>query len=227
MLVSSDDPTSAEDGIQNLILQTGTLTDEYNNQLYNDKREELFPFIFIPMRYFAFRYKLVGFALQDTSMYSCDELTTMFHFPDINYNKAPTIKWLEYKMLPTPHNLKSLKEPLMMSDYKRDADGNVYAEDGSLLKVDKNKNLIRDEEHNFLTVGGELIPVNKEGPNIGKPVDAGKMPIQQTHHRTIQGFPLYHDGVLMGWNNYRNNKTPIYFQRKDRGRHHYVIGKSG
>ena len=31
----------------------------------------------------------------------------------------------------------------------------------------------------------------------------------------------------MGWNEYRNVKTPIYFSRKDRGRHHYVIGKSG
>jgi type IV secretory pathway TraG/TraD family ATPase VirD4 len=31
----------------------------------------------------------------------------------------------------------------------------------------------------------------------------------------------------MGWNEYRNMKTPIYFDRKDRGRHHYIIGKSG
>lgn len=31
----------------------------------------------------------------------------------------------------------------------------------------------------------------------------------------------------MGWNEYRNKKTPIYFDNKDRGRHHYVLGKSG
>jgi hypothetical protein len=31
----------------------------------------------------------------------------------------------------------------------------------------------------------------------------------------------------MGWNEYRNKKTPIYFDKKDRGRHQYVIGKSG
>lgn len=31
----------------------------------------------------------------------------------------------------------------------------------------------------------------------------------------------------MWWNEYRNVKTPIYFDRKDRWRHHYIIGKSG
>lgn len=31
----------------------------------------------------------------------------------------------------------------------------------------------------------------------------------------------------MGWNEYRNHRTPIYFAKKDRGRHHYIIGKSG
>ena len=226
ILVSSDNAESADSGLQSLVLTTGTLADEYNNQLMNHKYEETMSFLFTPLRYFSFVHKLVGF-WQDTSMYSCDELTTMFHFPDINYNKSPLIRWLEYKMLATPHNLKIMKEPLIMSDYKRDKDGNVATEDGSWLQVDKNKNLIRDVEHNFITVDGVTVQVHKEGPSIGKPIDAGKMPIQQDHHRTIQGFPLYHDGVLMGWNNYRNTKTPVYFQRKDRGRHHYIIGKSG
>jgi len=27
----------------------------------------------------------------------------------------------------------------------------------------------------------------------------------------------------MGWNEYRNKKTPVYFNRKDRGRHHDII----
>lgn len=49
----------------------------------------------------------------------------------------------------------------------------------------------------------------------------------QKIHRKLGGFPVYKDGVLLGWNEYRNKKTPVYFNRKDRGRHHYVIGKSG
>jgi len=26
--------------------------------------------------------------------------------PDVNYNKSPIIRWLDYKKLPPPHNLK-------------------------------------------------------------------------------------------------------------------------
>lgn len=35
------------------------------------------------------------------------------------------------------------------------------------------------------------------------------------------------DGILLGHNIYRGNKREVYFQRKDRSRHHYIIGKSG
>jgi hypothetical protein len=58
-------------------------------------------------------------------------------------------------------------------------------------------------------------------------MDEGKVPVQLDQQRMLQGFPLYKDAVLLGWNEYRNMKTPIYFNKKDRGRHHYIIGKSG
>jgi len=45
--------------------------------------------------------------------FSTDELSTMFHFPDIQYNKSPIISWLDYKMLSTPQNLKTPKNPLI------------------------------------------------------------------------------------------------------------------
>jgi hypothetical protein len=45
----------------------------------------------------------------------------MYHFPDINYNKSPVIKWLDYKMLSPPTNLKTPKEKTILVDYKRDA----------------------------------------------------------------------------------------------------------
>jgi len=66
------------------------------------------PFLFTPIRYFAFKHKLVGF-LQNISYFSADEVTTMFHFPDVTYNKSPLINWLDYKKLPAPHNLKTPK----------------------------------------------------------------------------------------------------------------------
>jgi hypothetical protein len=71
------------------------------------------------------------------------------------------------------------------------------------------------------------VSVHKDGDKIGLPIDEGKSPIQIDAQRMLQGFPLFKDGVLMGWNEYRNVKTPIYFAKKDRGRHHYIIGKSG
>lgn len=227
ILVSSDTKESAKNGLYNLLGTTSIYTDEYNNKL-DDPRvtEDILGFFFTPIRYLAFRFKLGGL-LQKESMFSTDELSTLFHFPDINYNKSPFIKWLDYKMLAVPSNLKTPTEPLILSDYKRDKSGNIFTKDGSLLKVDKNKNFVRDEEKNFILLTGEKVLVHKEGELKGKPVDEGKTPIQEDKQRYLGGFPLFHDGVLMGWNEYRNLKTPIYFSKKDRGRHHYVIGKSG
>lgn len=202
-------------------------TDEYNNKLDNPQiLEDMFRFFFTPIRYFAFKLRLAGI-LQTKSMFSTDELSTLFHFPDINYNKSPIIRWLEYKMLAPPHNLKTPSKPTILMDYKRDKNGNVLTQDGSYLKVDQNWNLIRDDARNFTTVTGKMVPVHADGDNKGKPVDEGKTPIQSAQPRKLAGFPVYTDGVLMGWNEYRNNKIPIYFTKKDRGRHHYIIGKSG
>jgi len=47
---------------------------------------------------------------------SADELATLYHFPDINYNKSPIIDWLDYKKLPTPHNLKTPHEPTIIEE---------------------------------------------------------------------------------------------------------------
>lgn len=110
----------------------------------------------------------------------------MYHFPDINYNKSPIISWLDYKMLPTPQNLFTPREPLILKDYKRDKNGNIYTEDGSLLKVDKNKNLMRDESKNLILLDGTSVPVAVDGENIGKPLDTGKTPIQIDEQRKIQ-----------------------------------------
>ena len=151
ILVSSDTSTSAHNGLQNLVAATSIFTDEYNNQLDNPQMmEDIFRFLFTPLRYFAFQYRLIGI-FQNISRFSCDEMSTIYHFPDIKYNKSPIISWLDYKMLAPPSNLKFPKEPLIMKDYKRDKDGNIYTSDGSLLKVDKNKNLFRDENKDLET----------------------------------------------------------------------------
>ncbi len=88
-----------------------------------------------------FKYKLNSF-FEKSSLLSEDELATMFHFPDAKYNRIPTIRWLEYKVLPAPLN------------------------------------------------------VPKEG-------------------------------IVLGENVFRGNRTPIRILRNDRTRHFYIIGKSG
>lgn len=151
ILVSSDTRLSAHNGLQNLIAATSIFTDEYNNQLDNPQMiEDMFRFMFTPLRYFAFKYRLLGI-FQNISKFSCDELSTIYHFPDIKYNKSPIISWLDYKKLTPPSNLRIPTEPLIMKDYKRNSEGQIFTSDGSLLKVDKNKNLFRDENKDFET----------------------------------------------------------------------------
>lgn len=174
ILVASKNPKKAHDGVNSVIAASSIYTDEYNNALDNPQSyEDGLYFIFTPIRFFAFQYKFVGF-FQWVSIFSSDELSTLYHLPDINYNKSPIINWLDYKKLAPPHNLKFPKDPCIL------------------------------EEKVAVWNGFELQPV----------------------HRHLGGFPVYKDGILMGYNEYRNKKTPIYFSKKDRGRHHYIIWKS-
>lgn len=162
ILVSSDTRESAHQGLQSLVAATSIFTDEYNNQLDNPQMiEDIFRVIFVPLRYFAFQYRLIGI-FQKVSRFSSDEMSTIFHFPDIKYNKSPIIAWLDYKMLPIPQNLKFPKVPLILKDYKRDAAGNIFTQDGSLLRVDKNKNLYRDENKNLELTSGLTVSVFTE-----------------------------------------------------------------
>jgi hypothetical protein len=175
LLVSSEDSTATKNALESVIGAMSMYTDEYNNKLDNPQWEDLFAAIMTPIRYFAYRFRMIGF-LQSKSVFSVDELSTLYHFPDINYNKSPIIKWLDYKMLAPPHNLRTLKNPLILSDYRRDAKGNVFSEDGTLLQVDDNKVLVRDHERSFVGVDGTVYPIHQDGENKGKPVDPGKKP---------------------------------------------------
>ncbi len=180
ILVASKNEVKASSWLKSIVAATSIFTDEYNNSLDNPQvLEDAFKFIITPFRYFAFYYKLVWF-FQNKSIYSTDEIATIYHFPDINYNKSPIITWLEYKKLPVPHNLKFPSEPTIIEEKVK-------------TWVDK-----------------EWKPIYE---------------IKKVH-RHLWGFPVYKDWVLMWWNEYRNKKTPVYFNRKDRGRHHYVIWKS-
>ena len=168
-------------------------TDEYNNALDNPQiLEDALPWFFTPMRHFWFRHKLVWF-FQNVSWFSADEVSTLYHMPDIVYNKSPIINWLEYKKLPLPHNVKFPKDPTILKEkveiWKDENWKIIYKE----IWVDENWKVIYEE------------------------IDV---------HRKLWWFPVFKDWVLLWWNEYRNKKVPVYFSRKDRGRHHYIIWKS-
>jgi hypothetical protein len=48
-----------------------------------------------------FRHILAG----KKNILSVDEIASLFHLPNIRYNKAPTIGWQNYKIAPAPHNI--------------------------------------------------------------------------------------------------------------------------
>lgn len=172
IIVESKSWNDAQNWVHAIVAAASIFTDEYNNALDNPQMiEDAFHIVITPLRYFAFKYKLVWF-FQNISYFSTDEVSTLFHLPDITYNRSPIISWLEYKKLSPPHNLKFPTEPTILKE--------------------------KDKDWNEIEV-----------------------------HRHLWGFPVYKDWVLMWWNEYRNKKTPIYFNRKDRWRHHYVIWKSG
>ncbi len=129
-----------EDILNSIVVAFNLFQDNYNNWFQN-RRIFFLDFINTPLLYFSFRKRLLGF-FQKKCLLTPDELASLYHFPDANFNKVPVIKWMQYKVVAAP------------------------------LEVPK-------------------------------------------------------DGIMLGYNVYRGVKTPIHMLKKDRTRHHYVIGKSG
>lgn len=72
---------------------------------------------FSKTKYFSKSALLKGFIMRDikrgwlkrftdtSKMILCsEEVASVFHFPNIKYNKSPVIKWQEFKIAPAPHN---------------------------------------------------------------------------------------------------------------------------
>lgn len=152
LLVSSDNRHEAEDGVNSMRSATSIFTDEYANKLDNNQfMEDLFRKFFSWAHLMTFKYKLVGF-FQKRSWCSIDELTTLYHFPDINYNRSPIIRWLSYKKVSPPYNLPVPQDKLEMMDYVRDEDGKILTKDGTKLQTDKYGNIKKSDDKGFLTL---------------------------------------------------------------------------
>ena len=93
VLVMSREQVRASNTMRQLLSSTSIFTDEYSNKLDNPQLEDAFAWVFDPLRRFAYSCRLLGF-FQSKNIYSIDEMSTMYHFPDITYNKAPIISWM-------------------------------------------------------------------------------------------------------------------------------------
>lgn len=45
-----------------------------------------------------------------SNVFTLNELTSLYHFPDYTYNRSNIIEWLQYKLLPAPSNLPCFRD---------------------------------------------------------------------------------------------------------------------
>ncbi len=243
IISSSDVEGQARQNLKAMESAYNVYNDEYSNGLEDDNtKHDIFSGIFIPLWKIAVKFYLTGFFYK-YSYFSTNELTSLYHFADSIYNRSPVIEWMQYKVLPAPANLPQFSDEewngkvmtgILAEKYKK---GNL----SEILKEYKNhravasrtleeekltpladyqlahRDALIEEKEGKQTINDNPI-VEQEGQKFVKEIVPGK---------TITGYKLYKDAVLLGTNIYRNILTPVYMKREDRTRHHYMIGKSG
>ena len=111
LISSSDDSNRARQNIDNMVSVFTIYRDEFNNELDNNEfLSDALAFIFKPLWRFAARFSLNHFFFKKNIM-TPNALTSLFHLPDGIFNRAPIIKWLDYKMLAAPDNIPVMKDP--------------------------------------------------------------------------------------------------------------------
>jgi hypothetical protein len=111
MLISaSDDFDEAHNNILNMVGTMSVYNHEYNNELVQPELlVGLFGALMRPLWRFAAAFHLTNFFYKP-HVFSINELTSLFHLPDGVYNRSPSIKWMDYKMLAPPDNLPEMSE---------------------------------------------------------------------------------------------------------------------
>jgi hypothetical protein len=239
---SSDVEGQAKQNLKAMESAYNVYTDEYANRLSDDNtKHDMFPWIFQPLWRIGVGYYLTGFFYK-YSYFSTNELSSLYHFPDSIYNRSPIIEWMQYKVLPAPANLPQFSDDerngkvmtgILAEKFK---DGNL----SDILKDYTNHRAVtsREIKEEKLT---PLAEYQTAHPGVISEVD-GKQTIngleiitkgeekfvrEIVDKRTVYGYKLYKNAVLLGTNIYRNQLSPVYMKREDRTRHHYMIGKSG
>jgi len=110
LVTSSDHEEKLKNNIQNLVSSYNVYTDQYGNELEQlENRSSLLGFIARPLWRIAASYNLTNLFYK-SNVFTLNELTSLYHFPDYTYNRSNIIEWLQYKLLPAPSNLPCFRD---------------------------------------------------------------------------------------------------------------------
>ena len=226
LISSSDYKDRAQDNLYNIVSAYSVYKDEYNNELDQPERlADLFGIFVDPMWRFGARFHLTWF-FSHKHIFTVNELASLYHLPDATYNRQPTLKRMDYKVVSAPDNLVKLKEenPWFVIS-------GILAEEYKKWKI---SDILSTMKHRDVTyydqdiIDKELLDddyVVQEWDEIEE-IDEKKFKITRTKDQRY-GFKTYTDGILLWVSVYRNVYRPVYMKRDDRTRHHYIVGKSG
>ena len=110
-MTSSDDKKSLQGNIDDIVSATTVYGDEYGNEMEDAQtKADAFGRFFKPFRKIAVNNFIIHFFYKGFKL-GINQLTSLFHFPDATYNRAPIISWMQYKVLPAPEDLPILSQP--------------------------------------------------------------------------------------------------------------------
>ncbi len=229
LITTSDEKNNLKDNINSLITAYNVYTDEYGNELEAlENKAGLLNFISKPLRTTAAKYWLTNLFYR-SNIFTANELSSLFHFPDKTYNRSSAIEWMQYKVLPAPSNLPTFSSEnetwyiisgIVAEKYK-------WGKMSEILKEYKNhravwKKIVEEEK---------LKPIEKfkksklKGKEIIK--KEWKEFVKIKEKKEVYWYKTFDSWILLWTNIYRNRYSPVYMKKNDRTRHHYCIGKSG
>lgn len=110
LITSSSESTRLRQNMQTVLSSFTVYKDEYNNELDQPAVfSDLFGRALKPMWRFSALFHLVNFFYRDC-MLTVSALASLFHLPDGLFNRAPIIKWMDYKVISAPDNLPTLEQ---------------------------------------------------------------------------------------------------------------------
>lgn len=226
LISTSDIDTRTEENLYNIVSAYSVYNDHYNNKL--DQPETLADLLWPvikPIWKASVLFHIPWFGYRKNT-FTVSELASLFHFADGTYNRSPIITWMDYKTLPGPDNLPVLKENNeWFSITWIIADGFKWWDISKILKWKKHPALtLKEEKKEHKQEVSEWTVIDPDAELIE---EDGKKYILSTTTTQKVALKTYKDWVLLWLSVYRNQYKPVYMKKKDRTRHHYVIGKSG